>query len=195
MSFRVEFKVKALLSYFAIAGLTLSLGASLGCTKDPSQPNVELIQDMMEQPAVMSQEWDSENPTKPTALVPPEHTAPQGFTPYPYGNNVEAAARELKNPFAGSEDVEVLMVGQRNYETHCQVCHGQTMAGGDSTSVAQKMNLKPPSLLSDKVKNWEDGRLYHVITMGQGLMGPYASHIPQQYRWQVVQYIRHMQKK
>jgi hypothetical protein len=31
--------------------------------------------------------------------------------------------------------------------------------------------------------------------MGQGVMGPYASHIPQKYRWQVVNYIRHLQKK
>jgi len=25
-------------------------------------------------------------------------------------------------------------------------------------------------------------------------MGPYASHIPQKYRWQVVNYIRHLQQ-
>ncbi|MNT30857.1 hypothetical protein D3C72_1666710 [compost metagenome] len=57
------------------------------------------------------------------------------------------------------------------------------------------MSLKPPALLTDKVKAWPDGHLYHVITVGQGVMGPYASHIPQSVRWQVVNYIRFLEKQ
>jgi hypothetical protein len=47
----------------------------------------------------------------------------------------------------------------------------------------------------DKVKAWPDAHLYHVIAAGQGVMGPYASHIPQAYRWQVVNYIRFLEKQ
>jgi len=47
--------------------------------------------------------------------------------------------------------------------------------------------------VSDKVRSYSDAHIYHVITMGQGTMGPYASHIPPQYRWQVVNYVRHLQ--
>ncbi|MNT03638.1 hypothetical protein D3C72_1381850 [compost metagenome] len=63
------------------------------------------------------------------------------------------------------------------------------------SSVSEKMALKPPSVLSDKVRAWPDGHLYHVISVGQGVMGPYASHIPQKYRWQVVNYIRFLEKQ
>jgi mono/diheme cytochrome c family protein len=73
------------------------------------------------------------------------------------------------------------------------VCHGRTLTS--DTPVAKLMPLPPPVLNSDKIKGWTDGQIYHVITVGQGVMGPYASHIPQKYRWQVVNYIRHLQKK
>jgi len=69
------------------------------------------------------------------------------------------------------------------------------MSGKGDGPVGTKMAKVPPPLISDKIKGWSDGGIYHVITMGQGTMGPYASHIPQQYRWQVVNYIRQLQKQ
>jgi hypothetical protein len=60
--------------------------------------------------------------------------------------------------------------------------------------VAAKYPLKIPALNTDKIKGWTDGEIYHVITQGQGVMGGYKSHIPQAYRWQVVNYIRYLQK-
>jgi mono/diheme cytochrome c family protein len=124
--------------------------------------------------------------------VPPEHTVPVGFKPYKYGANFEMANKENKNPLAGDESVGALMVGQKHYETNCMACHGMT--GKGDGPVGTKMSVKPPPLISDKIKGWNDGGIYHVITMGQGTMGPYASHIPQASRWQVVNYIRQLQK-
>jgi mono/diheme cytochrome c family protein len=165
----------------------------LSCT-DHSKPNVELIQDFMESPAIKAQEYDAGSPHNSGMRVPPAGTVPVGFQPYKYPADIEAASKDLKNPLAGDMSEEVLLVGQKFYNTNCMVCHGQTGAQGAEMSVSGFMALKPPSLLTEKVRNWTDGRIYHVITMGQGLMGPYASHIPQKYRWQVVNYIRHLQK-
>jgi hypothetical protein len=75
------------------------------------------------------------------------------------------------------------------------VCHGQKGQGNPDSNVVKNMALKPPALMTDKIKGWTDGHIYHVITEGQGVMGPYASHIPQAYRWQVVNYIRFLQKE
>lgn len=156
-------------------------------------PNVELIQDMMEGPSVKAQEYDDFFEDKAGgARVPPEHTAPVGFKPDRIGFD-PAKAKAHRNPYAGDNSDEVLLTGQKFYETNCMVCHGQRGLG-DGT-VAAVMPNKPPSIVSDKVKGWVDGQLYQVITVGQGTMGPYASHIPQQYRWQVVNYIRHLQKE
>lgn len=155
------------------------------------KPNIELIQDFMESPALKAQEADETAPNGIGNRVPPSNTVPVGFKPYAHKGDL-AGADKMINPFADSTDSAVVMKGQKVYETHCMVCHGQKGKGDGPVSV--KMALKPPSVLSDKVKGWTDGHIYHVITEGQGLMNPYAAHVPQDVRWQLVNYIRFLQK-
>ncbi len=178
---------------FAAGALFLALTA---CGPRGNKPNVELIQDMMESPAIKAQEYDAESPHGRGMRVPPEGTAPVGFQPYTYGTDIEAASKQI-NPIAGQYDEATLKIGQRYYETNCALCHGFKGEGGEAakSSISAKMALKPPAVVSDKVKGWTDGHLYHVITKGQGVMGPYASHIPQKFRWQVVNYIRFLEKQ
>ena len=163
------------------------------CGPSGNKPNIEWIQDMMRGPGDKPQAYDdffTDNPT--AARVPPDHTVPVGFTPYRYGYDFDKANKENKNPLAGQNSKEVLEVGQKFYETNCMICHG--MGGMGDGTVASKMAKAPPSLMSAKIRGWNDGGIYHVISVGQGNMGPYASHIPQAYRWQVVNYIRFMQQ-
>ena len=176
-----------------VAGV-LVVSLTTSC-KDSSKPNVELIQDMMESPAIRSQEYDETSPNHAGMRVPPEGTQPIGFTPYRYATDLEGAIKNA-NPLAGNYSEAVLKPGLKYYTTHCAVCHGDKGEGSlaAKSPVGTKMALQPPSLLSDKINAWTDGQIYHVITVGQGMMGPYASHIPQKYRWQVVNYIRTLQK-
>jgi len=179
--------MKKLLLIFSV------LAFLVGCGPKGNQPNVELIQDMMVNEAIKAQRYDEYFPNGVSQLVPPEHTQPVGFKPYKYGFNADLAEKELKNPLAGQMTPEVLFTGQKYYEIHCMLCHGAT--GQGDGPIAPKMPLKPPPVTSDKIKKWTDTRIFHTITVGQGLMGPYASHIPQKYRWQVVNYIRSLQKQ
>jgi hypothetical protein len=39
-----------------------------------------------------------------------------------------------------------------------------------------------------------DGAVYHTITYGKGLMGPYGANITVQDRWAIVAYVRALQK-
>ena len=174
-----------------ILGLTV-LAVLSGCS-DKSQPNVELIQDMMESPALKPQEADIGAPNNAAMRLPPEGTQPQGFIPYAFAEDFEGS-KNNKNPLVGNFSEENLKTGLKYYTIHCAVCHGANGEGGEKMSVAETMALKPPSMLSDKINGWTDGQIYHVITMGQGVMGPYSVHIPAQYRWQVVNYVRHLQK-
>lgn len=162
------------------------------CRGGKNQTNIELIQDMMESPAIKPQEYDDSAPNNSGSRVPPEGTQPQGFVPYKYSDFLAAAANP--NPLAGQFTEEVLKTGTKYYTIHCTICHGANGQGGEQMSVAETMALKPPALTSDKIRGWTDGQIYHVISMGQGVMGPYAAHIPQKYRWQVVNYVRHLQK-
>ena len=178
-----------IISKLSVLGMALTLAACSG----GKQPNVELIQDMMESPAIKAQEFDEGSPAHRGARIPPEHTVPVGFKPYRFAMDYEGATNN-PNPLAGDFSPEILITGQKYYDINCAVCHGDK--GDGKSLVAEKMALKPPTLHSDKVRNWKDGQLYHVIQVGQGVMGPYGASIPkEEWRWAVVQYIRHLQKE
>lgn len=177
------------LKFLLLAPAFLGLAA---CGPKGNQPNVEIIQDMMVQQPVKSQRPEPFFEDGMGSRMAPSNTRPIGFKPYAYAADVLAAEKELKNPFPESTG-EVLLTGQKYYDTNCAVCHGYS--GKGDGPVTPKYPLPIPSLVVDKAKAFTDGRLYHIITMGQGTMGPYASHIPQEYRWQVVSYIRHLQNQ
>jgi mono/diheme cytochrome c family protein len=52
----------------------------------------------------------------------------------------------------------------------------------------------PPTLHSDKVRNWADANIYHVISNGQNVMPSYAKQISRDDRWAIVNYIRVLQR-
>ena len=176
-------------------GVLLVLPFLAACNSNHGTPNIELIQDFMESPAIKAQEYDATAPNNSGMRLPPENTVPRGFEPYEYAKDFDGALKQ-KNPIAEDMSEPTLAVGLKYYNTNCKICHGSHGEGAVAagSSVSEFMNLKPQSLLSDKVKGWTDGNIFHVITMGQGVMGPYASHIPARYRWQVVNYVRHLQK-
>lgn len=162
-----------------------------GCGES-DKPNVELIQDMMVSPAHKAQ--DSDEAGVSTMRRPPAGTLPIGHKRYSYGpGEVEKAERELKNPLSGQFTAEILDRGKNRYDIYCGVCHG-LQGGGDGT-VSEKMPVRPPSLVSAALKSYKDGRYYHVIMHGKGVMGSYANQIQKENdRWAVVNYIRNLQK-
>lgn len=164
---------------------------SLGC--DPKKPNVELIQDMMDQPSYKAQDQDPITGLSSNRM-PPEGTVPKGIKPYPFNpSEGELAGKKLSNPLA-KPTPEVLAKGKERYTVYCSVCHGET--GKGDGPVAEKMLVKrPPPLISELVRNYPDGRLYHIITAGQGVMGSYAGQVgTPENRWALVTYIRSLQK-
>ncbi|MDX9731490.1 MAG: cytochrome c [Bdellovibrionales bacterium] len=181
--------------------LIVLVGGAVGCTKSTEpklskKPNVELIQDMMDSPALKAQDFEPSNPTKGSARIPPEGTVPVGYTPYKYAGDPIAAAANLKNPLAGNSSVEVIELGRRKYEIYCALCHGYTGAGDGP--VAPKMALKPPPIAGatgDKVVKMSDAAIYHIVTDGQGVMASYAYQmVKEEDRWAVVNYVRNLQK-
>jgi hypothetical protein len=60
-----------------------------------------------------------------------------------------------------------LLLGKTKYNIYCSPCHGY-FGEGDSRLRGQFPN--PPSLHSQKLRDWTDGRIYHVIQVGQNVM-------------------------
>lgn len=164
---------KITLAAVLLVGLT-------GCGSH-SKPNFTFMPDMVYSPAYKAQEGAMRMPVK--------GTVPRGFSPYPYQFDPEAAGRELKNPLTPTESV--LARGKIQFETYCLVCHGP-QGEGDGPVVAKF--VRPPTFHSDKVRTWTDGRIYHVITAGQGLMQPYASQVAAEDRWAIIHYLRVLQR-
>jgi mono/diheme cytochrome c family protein len=176
--------------------LCVSLFASVfvfgltGCGATADKPNVELIQDMMVQPANKAQDSLPSNPEKSSQLVPPEGTAATNREVYLFKGNPEGAANSLKMPdmYDG-----MLKLGEKHYRNYCMVCHGEKGAG-DGPVASKFQGVKPPSLLSEKVRGMKDGQIFHIITDGQGVMGTYINHMPfSKDRWAVVAYVRKLQ--
>lgn len=170
-------------SIFILVGLAL---AFTGCGRDHKKPTWEYMPHMMKTPAVKAQRL---GPFGEGMRVPPEGTLSQNQKVYPYANDPEAAGKNLKNPLP--RDKATLLHGQKFFNTYCIVCHGAK--GEGNGSIVPKFP-QPPSLHSDKVRGWSDGRIFHTITMGQNLMPSYASQVKEEDRWAIIHYVRVLQR-
>lgn len=163
-----------------------------GCGPKDGKPNVELIQDMMEQPSLKPQDFEPGNREKSGQRVPPEGTAASNREVYMYKGNPEGASANLKMP---EMNADMLKVGEKHFKNFCYVCHGEKGAG-DGPVASKFQGVKPPSLLSDKVRGMKDGGIFHIVTDGQGVMGHYSNHMPfSKDRWAVVAYVRKLQSE
>ena len=107
----------------------------------------------------------------------------------------------LRNPVP--PDARSLDNGRKYYQINCAVCHGlaggaaPTAPGGgalgDGPVAGPKYGLYPPSLRSGNAKNLSDGYIWGIIRNGRGAMPTY-DRIEDMDRWDVVNYIRELQK-
>jgi mono/diheme cytochrome c family protein len=146
--------------------------------------------DMVDQPKLKPQRNDPFGSGRVVGrLEPPIGAVAVGDTPYPYAQNESArAGAELVNPLAATP--EVVAHGRFVYENFCITCHGPKGAGdGHITALFPK----PPSLMTQKVRDWPDGELFHRPMRGQNSMPSHARQIDTRDAWSVVHYIRQMQ--
>jgi len=120
---------------------------------------------------------------------PVEGTVARGFLPYPFKGKPDEAGKYLVNPLLPT--AANLERGKTRFLTYCSPCHGN-FGRGDSRLRGQFPN--PPTLHSDKVRNWPDGNIYHVITEGQNVMPSYATQVARDDRWAIILYIRALQR-
>ncbi len=174
----------------AIIGLVFLVGCS--CSGGVNRTDFELFHDMMNQPSIKAQEGGKDGEL--LMYKPVKNTRARNQSYYLYKGDPISAGQNLKNPLDNQFSAQVISLGKRQYEKTCIVCHG---AKGDGQSlVSDKMAVKPPSLLTQKVWDYSDGRIYHIIHEGQGLMSGYKKQVfREKDRWALVNYIRMLQKE
>ncbi len=141
----------------------------------------------------------SENPVFKngrTMQPPVEGTIPRGFMPYLYHKTDEdraLAAQNLVNELENTH--ENLERGKVAYGIYCMQCHGEKGDGQGSLYVNKKFIYPPGNLLSEKMRTNPEGDIYHVITVGWGIMGEHGSMIAPADRWKIAMYVkRELQK-
>ncbi len=144
---------------------------------------------MMEQEKVVPQESFSVFKNERGMQQPVQGTVARGLIPYAFKGKPEEAGKFLVNPLVPTKDI--LAEGKNKFEVFCSPCHGN-LGEGDSRLRGHFPN--PPSLHSEKVRQWTDGRIYHVITDGQNVMPGYTSQMTREERWATVLYIRALQR-
>lgn len=160
--------------------------------KDANSPGVEFMPDMYRSPSLEyygSQVINGD--TVYSAMTPVKGTIARGYMPYVYPNTAEGyeqAGLYLKNPLAYSEKVE--KEGEVLYGKFCVHCHGAT--GGGDGKVGGKLPGAPPAY-NGTLKNLPEGKIFHSITYGKGLMGPHAPLLTQEERWKLVYYVQKLQ--
>jgi hypothetical protein len=83
--------------------------------------------------------------------------------------------------------------GRQRYVIYCQPCHD---ARGDGKGILfQRGNIPTASFHQENVLKAPDGRIFEVITNGQGLMASYRWPIPPTDRWAIVAYVRDLERR
>jgi len=177
-------------STLAAFAVCAAVAITTGCGHRKKLPAIEYMPDMAYGPTLRAQNEDPFHPGQSAMRMPVAGTIPRGFTPYRYaaGDSL-IAQKELVNPLPRTADV--LGRGQRVYMTYCVVCHGPK---GDGQGYIVPKFPQPPSLLTPRVSDFPDGRIYHIVTMGGTLMPSYASQILPEDRWAAIHYVRVLER-
>jgi len=128
-----------------------------------------------------------------------------GWLPYRLGKDSLAfAAANVKSPLDST--AAIIADGKVLYETYCDHCHGpkgkgdgKVAAGGVKVDVNGEQKERSiyagvANLTSDALKGVSEGHIFHVITMGKGLMWSHGSQISPEDRWKIAKYVKTLQK-
>lgn len=170
------------LFFFAVLALASS------CSTKTEKTVIQYMPHMSNTPILKAQRGYDGLGNGASVMMPPEHTIARGHKPYRMETPEEAGAK-LVNPLPRTK--VVLEQGKKIFNTYCIACHGPRGYGDGPVVDPYPM---PKSLQSENMLTWKDGHLFHVITMGQGVMPSYAQQIQPEDRWAVIHYVRALQR-
>ncbi|MBL7884580.1 MAG: cytochrome c [Bacteroidia bacterium] len=188
-------KVTKIISLMALVGCVAISVTS--CQKhDSNSPGVEFMPDMYRSPSLESNLFDVVKnvdgtfDTVPSNRKPVAGTIARGYMPYAYANTAEGyeLSATLRNPIERND--KNVKEGEQLYGKFCGHCHGTT--GEGDGLVGGKLPGAPPSYKT-VLKTLPEGKIFHSITYGKGLMGAHASQLSQEERWKVTLYVQKLQ--
>jgi mono/diheme cytochrome c family protein len=185
------------------------------CSEDQNSPGVEYMPDMYRSPALEAYvdygtsktlDWTQLRKDKNSIVPVLSKTPPTGTVrymgsdamsvfamPYPLVNtpeDYERSAVEIHSPILSTK--ENIERGKAVYSIMCTHCHGAE--GHGDGAISKNGHIQGIPDYASKLKDLPEGKMYHSITYGKGLMGQHASQLSAQERWQIIEYVKCLQK-
>ncbi|MFV0265925.1 MAG: c-type cytochrome, partial [Draconibacterium sp.] len=161
---------------FRLLPFAFLLFAFTSCDYDRRATGWQYFDDMVESSAYESYTPNPNFKDGKTMQPPVAGTIPRGMMPYPYQKTDEdraLAAQTLVSEVPLTEDN--LTRGKKQYDIYCAQCHGEKGDGQGQLFVRKKYTYPPASLLSEKMRANPEADIYHVITVGYGIMAEHGS--------------------
>ena len=170
----------------------ISLSSCLG----DSKPGYEFMPNMYRSPS--HETYGENNINGMNALTPIEGTIARGhLSSFNYDGSLEdylEAGKQVVNPMENTE--ENLTNGKVLYGMFCEHCHGATGAGDGTmkhaiySAVPHYNDSKLLRRCNLPMCDLKAGHIFHAITFGLNAMGPHASQITEEERWQITLYVQ-----
>lgn len=162
---------------WSLVGLLL---IAWGCDNDQKATKLQYMPDMADAPVVEAQEG---------YLDPPPHAIARESTRI-FADPDKASERYVNTLPANEEN---LAAGKKFFGIYCGVCHGQDGKGnGTLTNNYPKDSV--PDITRSEIRGNSDGWYMDKILRGGALMPSYAYATEHKERWQIIMYLRSMQK-
>lgn len=185
--------IKNTIKSLAVLALIAVFGS---CDRDRKTTGWEYFDDMAHSAAYETYTANPNFADGKTMRNPVEGTIPRDFEPYLYEKNDTdrvLAGKELKNPF--EVNAKNLERGKQVFTVYCINCHGEKGDGKGYLFTSGKYPFPPKSLLSDKIRNAPIGEIFHVETVGFGVMPAHGSQIRPEDRWKAAMYVKNVLHK
>lgn len=147
---------------------------------------------------------NSLNPFRMNMRLPAPNTVSRnrnGYLPYRLKKDSLAfAAATLVSPLDTAQNKAFIAEGKILYEIYCDHCHGAKGDGEGKVATGVKIDgvehtgyAGVANLKGDAIKGVSEGHIFHVVTMGKGLMQPHGSQISVEDRWKIARYVKALQ--
>ena len=119
----------------------------------------------------------------------------RGFNapPFTQADLFQPVVQGLPNPVPADE--ASLARGEVLFNRICAVCHGAAGVGAQANIIEKYPLLIAFNLSGPVVAGYSDGYIYGIMRVGRGLMPPYGHQISHFDRWNIVNYVRVLQRQ
>jgi|SRR5437588_8198988 len=104
--------------------------------------------------------------------------------------NAPASEGAKRNPIAANQSS--IAAGEKIYTKRCVACHGTSGNGDGQNAIDLGIH---PAKLSEVTSGEADGALFWKITTGKKPMPSYRTRLSDADRWNVINYVRTLEKK